>query len=376
VVDTAGKAENQAVPAAAAEATEAAEAAVVRSGEFIIGEPLRYENLAVFPICTAVAKEDDRFITLDEGLKAGTVEVMEVGAHPAGNESAAARHGPIGDVNHLQVVNRSERPLYLMPGEIIVGGQQDRCIGSEMIVEAGTQPALVDVYCVEHGRWRSRHAAEFAPLASAFLDRALDSNELAQLTQTAAEGKFVASAGNLSKKARYSAQAGEGQGRVWEDVGFVNAANGADSPTDTFTGNYAHKDVQEKLSSYVDHLEDAVTAVDRIVGVVVAINGKAEMADVYESTPLFKKLWPKLLKSYALDAIGVAEKNDAAKICETAEAGRFLDQARQAKVEKTDEKGGLVVTVRSSSEVDSFSAGMTGGAGGFGGSVHSAGFGR
>ena len=379
--ETSHNVKTHAAPAASVEAGEPKETDVVRSGDFIIGEPVRHENLTVFPIRTAVAKDDDRFVTLDEGLKAGTVEVMEVGAHPVADESAATRSAgrrrqvAFGAVNSLQVVNRSEKPLYLMPGEIIVGGKQDRCIGSETIVEAGEKPVLVDAYCVEHGRWRSRRAAEFAPLASAILED-IDDSKVAELTQQAASGKFVGSAGNLGKKARYSAQSGGGQSSVWSDVALANAANGAQTATDTFTANYAREDVQEKLSSYVDHLENAVATMDRVVGVVVAINGKVEMADVYESTPLFKKLWPKLLKSYALDAMGVADENDASKVCDVTDAAKFLDEAREADVAKTDEKGGLIVTARSSKNVETFSAGMMGEAAGFGGSVHSAGFGR
>jgi hypothetical protein len=363
------------------EVTSPDEDAVVRSGDFIIGEPLRYENLAVFPIRTQVVKSDDRFITLDEGLKAGTVEVMEVGARMAANVSSEQSDadpfsdvaGLVGDVNHVRVVNRSDKPLYLMPGEIIVGGQQDRCIGAETIVEANSKPVSVEVYCVEHGRWHRRDSAEFGFLASALLEDVTD-NEVAVLAQDAANGKFVTTAGNLSKKARYSAQASAGQGRVWEDVGLTNSMNGV-SMGGTFTGNYAQKDVREKLDPYIEHLQKPVAEIAGIVGVVVAINGKVEMVDVYESTPLFKKLWPKLLKAYALDSIAVAGEDDASKVCELADARSFFDKAREAEVEKTDAKGGLVVTARSLPEVTSFSAGM-GGMGGFGVGVHSAGYGR
>lgn len=383
--NTTGKVTSEAASIGGKEAMASHEDAVVRSGDFFIGEPLRYENLAVFPIRTQVAKNDDRFITLDEGLKAGTVEVMEVGARPAANESAeSADNDPladvvdqvvVGDVNHLHVVNKSDKPLYLMPGEIIVGGKQDRCIASETIVEANSQPVSVEVYCVEHGRWHRRNAAEFGYVASALLEDVADSRA-AELAQEAAKGKFVASAGNLSKKARYSVQASAGQSRVWEEVGLANAANGNVMSSDAFTGNYTQKDVREKLDPYVQQLQGPVAEIDGIVGVVVAINGKVEMVDVYESTPLFKKLWPKLLKGYALDAIAVAREDNASKVCERAEAKAFLDGAREAGVEKTDEKGGLVVTARSSPDVMSFSADMAGGMGGFGGSVHSAGYGR
>lgn len=383
-VKTTGNVSSGAASTGDAEAIASEEDAVARSGGFIIGEPLRYENLAVFPVRTQVVKNDDRFITLDEGLKAGTVEIMEVGARPSANVSAESTDDDpfadvgdqvTGDVNHVHVLNKSDKPLYLMPGEIIVGGKQDRCIASETIVEANAEPVIVEVYCVEHGRWRRRDSAEFGYVAHALLEDLADS-QAAELAQEAASGKFVTSAGNLSKKARYSAQAGEGQVRVWEEVGVANSANGGSMPSDAFTGNYTQKEIREKLDPYVEHIQGAVSQIDGIVGVVVAINGKVEMVDVYESTPLFKKLWPKLLKGYALDAIAVARDDDASKSCGLAEAKAFFDKARDAEVEKTDEKGGLVVTARSSPEVKSFSADTAGGMGGFGGSVHSAGYGR
>ena len=47
---------------------------------WIIGEPIRYANLTVFPISSRTPRTQNRFITLDEGLKAGTVTVVELGA--------------------------------------------------------------------------------------------------------------------------------------------------------------------------------------------------------------------------------------------------------------------------------------------------------
>jgi len=38
------------------------------------------------------------------------------------------------------------------------------------------------------------------------------------------------------------------------------------------------------------------------VGAVIAINGKVQNADLFNSPELFKALWPKLLESYALEA--------------------------------------------------------------------------
>src|SRR5205823_10284844 len=46
-----------------------------------------------------------------------------------------------------------------------------------------------------------------------------------------------------------------------------------------------------------------------VIGYAFAINGKVNSADVYVSSALFKKLWPRLLKANAIEAI--AEQQDS-----------------------------------------------------------------
>ena len=48
------------------------------SKEFVVAEPVSHLNLAIFPIVSVIPVEQDRFVTLDEGFKAGTVQVFEV----------------------------------------------------------------------------------------------------------------------------------------------------------------------------------------------------------------------------------------------------------------------------------------------------------
>ena len=145
-------------------------------GDLVIGEPIAFQNLTVFPVSSKSPRMEDRFITLDEGLASGKVEIVEKGApsqtdpSETSGSAAADNQDPFAepgqqaaggnDVNELIVVNRSERPLYLMPGEIIVGGDQDRTIGRELVVAADGKPVALDVYCVEHGRWGRRADAE------------------------------------------------------------------------------------------------------------------------------------------------------------------------------------------------------------------------
>jgi hypothetical protein len=126
-------------------------------------------------------------------------------------------------------------------------------------------------------------------------------------------------------------------------------------------------------------LDETIAGQDRVVGAVVAINGKIESLDVFESTPLFRKLWPKLLKSHALDALSVSGQKGAAKRCDVADATAFLSNTLEGAARETKTtKGGLVVTRREAKVGVCYSASAGAGkegqgmGGGVGGSVHSA----
>ena len=419
----------------------------VEDGELVIGEPLTHKNLTIFLVSSKVDRNNDRFITLDEGLKAGTVKISELGspnddtdgeqpAKPAdapdempaeqANDSRqddpfddgddSPQDNPIADVDHswqadpfagsgddvnrLLVTNLSDRPLYLMPGEIFVGGNQDRTLVQEMIVPAGTRRMPIGVFCVEHGRWATRDQQTSGLFAANLSILTVVDGD--QVAQRAAKGEFPMCGGYLSKQVRLTVQDGKGQGDVWDDVAQANGRFNVNNGSDAFTANYVDPDMVGRLKPYVDALNARVARADRVVGVVVAINGKVDAADVFESTPLFRKLWPKLLKSYALDAAAAADDDDdEVRPSSVADARTFLNKAQQADVKQKETDLGLVTTSADFGGVASFSLheqresslsagfepvtpgragadGMMGGMGGsgVGGGVHSAAFSR
>jgi hypothetical protein len=376
---------------ATVEAAAANEASSLESagGEYTVADPIRHANLTIFPILSNTPRLEDPFITLDEGLKAGTVEIREIGGrgyaaiHRQNVEQTVANQSDsrgardevedadIGvdvdltssliagnEVNRLTVINRDSKPLYLMPGEIIVGGSQDRTIAEELVIAATGEPVPIGVYCVESGRWGARDAE----LLAGVLDEvAEDLSGDGAVVAAANDGKFVAKAGNLSKSSRLAAQAGEGQQKVWEEVARANGASGTTWDSNAFTANYVDREVLERLKPYLVALAD-VADQERIVGIVVAVNGKIETVDVFGSTPLFRKLWPQLLKSFALDALQVESTEDAKKTSTPREAEAFLASVlhdQQGDGPKTE--GGLVVSRRETKEAVSFSAAAIGG---------------
>jgi hypothetical protein len=282
--------------------------------------------------------------------------------------------GP-GEVNRLMVVNKTTKPLLLMPGEVIVGGSQDRTIAQEAVIAATGEPVPIDVYCVEHGRWRAYSESEAA--ARTAIDLSIDADDVAESSQA---GRFVGKAGYANKQTRLAAQSQAGQDRVWEEVASAKRLSQVVTASGDFTANYTSDEVNQKLKPYVEAIQSEIAGQPQVVGVIVAINGKTESVDLFESTPLFTKVWPKLLKSYALDAVHASEADDADAVSSQGDAIAFLNRLREEK--PTDEKrtGGIVLTRHSSERLESFSIdndgapmGM-GGLGGFGGAIHSTGF--
>ena len=56
--------------------------------------------------------------------------------------------------------------------------------------------------------------------------------------------------------------------------------------------------IQRNYQSLIQQLRD-----QNAVGVVVAVNGQIVWADVFASTNLLEKYWPKLVRSYAAEAV-------------------------------------------------------------------------
>lgn len=415
----------------------------VESLAWFVDEPLEFANLRIFPVCSREPCDDDIYVTLEEGLRAGTVQVTELGgaAAAAGDSDAAqseagaardpfvdgdaeASSDPFGDeltvvegderqatdeemqdvgegasqlmvdqaeVERVLVTNRSDKPLYLMPGEIILGGKQDRCVGREMVIQPGTEPVEVEVYCVEHGRWTGRTSGELEHYARSAGGVEMPSALSAIVAQErdASATEFVASAGVLHRSGRLAVQAAKDQGKVWKEIEVANARAGNSAETSAFTGNYASEEVVARLKPYCDDLERKVIEREKVIGVVVAINGQIQSADVFHSTPLFRKLWPKLLQSYALDAMTSAEEDElepGAAVATVTDAQRFLEEMSSAEGAETHVENGLVVTSRNAdfsdsqrpfvtSASDSSSTGGLGGygGGGFGGAIHASG---
>jgi hypothetical protein len=184
----------------------------------------------------------------------------------------------------------------LIAGEMILGGRQDRIVGHDCIIEASNTPVPLDVFCVEHGRW-SGGVAFGESTRGGFIGNARTEDSVS-VTGTVDAMAAPMALPNIREKA----QARKSQEEVWTAVAETVTVNATSTSTGTLKSVYQDKRVNTKLDGYESAFKDRLTA-GNIVGVVAAIDGKIVSADVFADHTLFQAYWPKMLKSYALEAV-------------------------------------------------------------------------
>ena len=266
--------------------------------------PVSHDNLTIFPVITTAAKiPSTDYLVLDEGMKSKEVQVLEKDSD--------------GSVNELTIRNTSQKPLFLMAGEVVIGGKQDRIIGKNTIV-AARATETVPVFCVEHGRWNGRKAEFTSAGAMAHTE--------------------------LRKKANFSDQS-----EVWSEVSSKNAKRKLENGTDTYRGVAQSASVVKSIGGYQKAFAGKLgklTGRERQIGFVVALGGKVVAIETFGSPKLFKKFEQKLLRSYYVEALDGARSPDGAPAAtpKPADVSSFARKAKAAKRQTViDKKSGKTV---------------------------------
>jgi hypothetical protein len=290
-----------------------------------LGAPVSFKNLTVFPVLSDESTASVELITLDEGLRSGKVKITEMGADGRSRTINRRQNGDSAEVNRLALTNNSGKALVLIAGEMILGGKQDRIVGHDCIFESTNTPVPLDVFCVEHGRWSGDVA-------------------FGQSRGSATGGGSGAGGGGGSlvgatavapmalPNVREKAQAKKSQTEVWGAVSETVTVTASASSTSDLNSVYNDKRVNKQLDDYERAFKGKM-AENNIVGVVAAVGGKIVSADVFGNRSLFQIYWPKMLKSYALEAVSTTTA--IARQVSKTDAEAFL-----ARVQGADASGG------------------------------------
>lgn len=222
-----------------------------------------YRNLVMVPIVSQY-RDGDNYLLLDEALQQDTLKVMEVD-----------RQGSVPD---LKVVNKSGRMVLIFDGEELVGAKQNRIVNTTILL-APESETTIPVSCVEQGRWArtSEHFHSEKRMSPSAMRKNKSEHVMASLRM------------NMGFKSN--------QGRIWSEIHERQTRRAAESPTGRMSELYT-KD-RPLLDEYLQQFRP----VDNQVGALFLINGRFAGFDGFGSPGILARVFPKLVESYAIDAL-------------------------------------------------------------------------
>lgn len=256
-----------------------------------VGAAVRHQNLTMYPLFAARDIEPD-YLTLDEALGAGQCRITET-SHA-------------GTVPELAFENLSSKPVLLLDGEELVGAKQNRVLNLTILI-GGMCKVTIPVSCVEQGRWHHQ-SGSFASGERTLYAR----GRAAKMEQVSM--RLAANMGPRSD-----------QGAIWDDIAQKSARLGVRSHTG------AASEMYESRRGTSEEFRRAIRWQKGQVGALFAINGEIAGIDVFESSAVLVKVMPKLVESYALDAIDVEVANEAHLPLQHVQG--FLEQLGSAKAQ-------------------------------------------
>lgn len=264
-----------------------------------LGEVQNFANLDITPLLAPTPGTAD-YLTLAEAQERGLAVVTEV------SES--------GSVPTLLLENNADQALFLLDGEELVGAKQNRILNLSLLVPANTK-LEIPVSCVEQGRW-SHRSREFAST-----ERALFSRGRARKAE------------RVSESLRESGCRNADQGEVWDDIGEKMANMAVDSST------HAIADAYEHFAGSVDEYLQAFQTSETQIGACFVINGTIRGIELFDMSDTCNKLMPKLIRSYALDAIEERPERPESTTAGSHSINDFIQAVAEAPADSFDALG-------------------------------------
>jgi hypothetical protein len=266
--------------------------AVVVSTEYVLSEPQTHGNLTIYLIHGKDTMPQTKLLTLQEGIERNVAVVRDTGVM-------------------LSIDNRGNAPLFIQAGDIVKGGNQDRTLPYDMLIPANTNGVPVPALCVEQGRSFPR------------------GNELSTSFQTSTQ--------QLPSRQLKLAAYRQAQNDVWNNVRVMQTnlernAGGSVKAQQSNTSlqlSLEHQRVQAAIQNHLTKLAPTVDGKNDVIGYAVVINGKVQSADVYASNAMFQKLWPKLIRATAIEAVSERQPGEVAKAPNADAVQAFLAEAEK-----------------------------------------------
>jgi hypothetical protein len=214
-----------------------------------VGTPVHYDGLSVFPILARVSGPG--YLSLDGAI--GQLAIEETGT-----------------VSQVRIRNRASRPVFIMAGEMLIGGKQNRMVSADVVIRPD-ETVIVSSYCIEEGRWDNR--------ASSFSSR-----------KSLVTPEIRARAANSAD-----------QRSVWESVAKSASRLQVESESQDLQAVYDSEAIRRRIAPYRPHWHPIWR--QRPIGLVVCRFGQVVGAELFSNESLFQSLRDKIIDSYVLDRL-------------------------------------------------------------------------
>ncbi len=228
-------------------------------------EQFSFKKIRIYPIQANdvfqnTFKDLGKYTNLENAIKENKVIISEV--------------SDSGSVNTLYAKNTSKKTIYIMAGEVVKGGKQDRIVGQDIVLAPG-ESKNINAFCVEHGRWQKKESGN----------------------------NFIGYMNVSSKSIRKAAVVNKNQSLVWEKVAEITQENKAGSSTGTYTALENSETYNIEMKEYLTKFKSVWNKDSKVVGVIAVTGNEVIGCDIFATHDLFVNAYNNLIHSYITEAL-------------------------------------------------------------------------
>ena len=259
---------------------------------FDLGELQHFKNMTVLPLMTSI-DDSPKYLTLKQALDQHVLVIGEVSQE--------------GRVPELKVINKADTLVLLLDGEELAGAKQNRVLNTSILLKENSE-TIIPVSCTEQRRW-SYKSQEFAESGTVMIPKIRKMK-----SQT------------VSDSLHESREFRSDQGTVWTSIDELSEQTGIRSQT------AAMKDVYEAKEKELDEYLYTFKCLPGQKGLLSFIDGEVVGFDFLSLDSAYALLHPKLVKSYAMEAL--LQKTPRTEKPGLEKGKEFLKEASRSKEKK------------------------------------------
>lgn len=233
----------------------------------------QFRNLKIIPIRAKgpgnrLRMNGTEIISLQQGLRTGMITISERGTASTEN------------VHWLRLNNKTNKPVFVASGELLIGGRQDRMVTKDTLLIPAGKDQYIPVMCVEEGRWSEK------------------------------EKRFIY--GNYANpRLRKVLDQTKNQVRIWKEISNQLDTNKISSPTLAYVAPHSDKKMVLYKDEYLKFFQNKFQNADStILGFVCISGNKIIGTDAFAGTNLFYNSSDALLQGYIEEAMRFGKTPD------------------------------------------------------------------